>query len=861
MVRKRGARGFLALIVATMLLFSVTPGVIAPSHPDFGDGGTDAGDATYTFERIYEQFQVFLAARGEDELSLKISQAEERYAEMHQLILEGNYEAAEEAARDAESIMSSSKEDMDVLFREFAATQIQEEDLQLLGEIQKDLWVAEQHVEDLNTELEEQVAAGAIDEETAEELTLGIAEATEGVQAASFEETEDYIENVAIGSGISEIEAEVLVSEGQDAVAEETYKKEVTEENIEELREQIEELEIKATELEQAGSTEESAAVDALVENAKISILRCYDAIDAGFYGKAYGQLSAAEHLILNAEKVAGGDSLSFVPSEERISREREESGEYLRDWEKFKEEMISKYPEKKEYFEQRAAQAQKVLELSDKLAPVLSAEFDKLKAEGKSEEEASAEVSKIFAEEFQNAYGKAYVPPNFANPEKVGDEDDLEVIPIGRVRIGADGNIEGWVDGWEDGAGGFVEGVDYKDAASGYTYRFKDDSYTYTTKAGVNYEVKYPAGYDPNAYSHGDEVHEYEIDTPEGKYNYEYSSTGYKVVKPDGTTEEFAYPQGTYEVVGGGSIEQKPNRFEYKSEDGTQTVIYDYNPEYEHYVASDGKVFVTDVSTHVDNTQYNSGEGEYSYSYGGETWTYERSTDIWTSSSGQTYKPSATTGAPVGHEDDGSFTTEHGETWTYDSSSGTWKSSSGQEYTPPPSSYYYYDSSTNTYTDSSGHTYSSEQSDPSGKTWTYNEGTNTWTSSTGETYDSSTGQTSGGTTEYSSGGYHTSGGTYTDNYGNTYSYDSSTGSWSYSGEGQPSYSGTYSGSYEGYSGSYSDGSYSGGDSGSYSGSEGGSYSGGDGGSYSSGYVIAETETLTRENFLTRLFKRLFGLG
>src|SRR3989344_4455082 len=195
-----------------------------------------------------------------------------------------------------------------------------------------------------------------------------------------------------------------------------------------------------------------------------------------------------------------------------------------------------------------------------------------------------------------------------------------------------------------------------------------------------------------------------------------------------------------------------------------------------------------------------------YSYENYGEMWDYNPSTDSWTSSTGQTYKPSATTGAPIGHEDEESYKTESGETWSYDDSSGTWKSSSGQEYTPPPSSYYSYDASIGGYVDTQGNVHEVSQVQTStSQSWSYDTSSGTWKSSSGESYNPYTGTTTDAsgqaTSTYDTGGYYSSGsyatnaGSYTDPYGSTWER-SSDGSWT-SSTGQtytpPSTSGTES--------------------------------------------------------------------
>ena len=539
--------------------------------------------------------------------------------------------------------------------------------------------------------------------------------------------------------------------------------------------------------------------------------------------GRTFSELT--EEQINQIKESLGKDAQELRENIERVTTD------YVGEWETYRDELISKYPEKQEYFENMYEQSKKVMGLTEKLTDDYFEEAEKLVAEGKTNEEVEAIMTERFSDEFRKAYGEDYIPPGFIEPtvEDVETGTEVEVIPIGEID-------KDFFDTYDEG-GGFVKDNLYTDPVTDYRYVFGDGGFSYTTPVGEIYNVEYPENYQPKTYSRGDEVYDYSYRTADGEYEYKYTSTGYEVMNPDGTTESFTYPEGTYEVVGGGKIEQKPTGFDYTPDEGAK-ITYDYNPEFKHYVASDGKVYVPPEGTsyHSQYTNYDPSGKTYGYSYGGETWKYNPESNKWVSSSGETYTPSAITGAPVGYEDKEVYITERGETWSYDSSTGTWKSSSGEEYSPPPSSYYSYDSNTEHYTDAYGNTYERSQfesshEDYSGKTWSYDSNAGVWSSSSGESYNPVTGTTSdssGQTTyQYGSGGYYSafSGGHYTDAGGSTWSQNPD-GTWqSSSGETKSTAEGYVGSQYQGGGGYDAAGNYVGGDYGGYTAS--GTYTGG----------------------------------
>ena len=843
----------LILLFGTVVVFAEgTISTGTDQNVQFVDAGTNPNSALYFFDRFTEKVQIALTANPEAKAQLEAKFTAERLSEIHVMIQEGNYAAAEKATIEAKNILNSAGTHVGELKSSTKdLTGLQEDGKNIIG-LQKEFIDNSRYVDSIKDSLKEKIDKGEITQDQAARITNEIQTGTAGLQKDIADKKDELIESAAKGGNVPIQEAKIAVeNEEEKQGITEDYKKEVNQKNIDTLSASIVQIEKDVAIAVKDGRKEEANAMNTLLENAKLKLQISQDALDRGDYGKAFGQFNAAEHLTLNADKLTSKKFSDLTDDEKKLINENlgkdaqktiEEQGnqnkKFADDYEKYKEELLSKYPEKREEFEKQFELARRVSELGDKLKTDYPKEIDKLKSDGKSEEEAAKILSERYNDEYRKAYGEDYIPPGFV-------KDDSSV-----TRIDADTKIDSAKVG-----GGFVEGQEYTDPATGYQYEFSKDSYNYVTPSGEKYDQKYPEGYKPETYTRGDEVHNYKQDTPQGTYEYKYSTTGYEVVNPDGTSEKYAYPQGKYDVVGGGEINQKATGFEYKTSDG-KSVNYDYNPQFKNYVASDGKVYAPDVSAHEEKTQYEGNKKVYSYSYGADTWNYDPSSNKWTSSSGQTYTPSATTGAPIGHEDQKEYKTETGVIWNYDSTSGAWKSSDGKSYTPPPSSYYSYDSQKGQYVDAKGNTYSKEDysqrggvSDASGKTWNYDSSAGKWTSSTGESYNpySGTTTTSGGqtTTNYNSGGYQYSpSGTYSsetgasgtakDSFGNTWTKKSD-GSWSSQGGGTQPGVGAGSG---GSSYSYNFGCANGACGGGYYSNSPGEYapSGGSGGSGPNAY-------------------------
>ncbi len=761
---------FSAIFVSIFLLLSLLPNLVIAQSPEettvtFGDPGSTSG-----IGHIIDLWWEGLTGVTPEE------QANERLDELHALIQEENTKNAEVTATELVETLEIIENNVNAIdpgtttLEQVSTTE--DTPIHELLTVEETI-IGDSGIEDkvdaIHQELTELVDAGTITTEIAAAISNPIQEETIEVIVAVEEQKEEEIEEIAKTSDVSVIEVELAIDdEEEEEGLHEEHKKEVTTVEIASLETAIEEVKKEVIENEKEGHDEEAHAMEVLLANAELHLQRAVQASKTGDTGEAFGQFNAAKHLALNADKISD-KTFSELPKEEVAKIEElgktgeeireeihEDSASHVKEWEEHKDELLVKYPEEKEFLETEYKTAKETLQLTDKLAGKYNDEYEKLKAEGKTQEQIDSKLTEAFSQEFQLAYGEEYTPPGFIEEKTVvGDQVKIEL------------------------GGGFVEGHEYADLTTGGKYKFGDNGYTFVSALGGTHYFEYPEGYDPKTYSRGDESFDYT--TPEG-YKYEYAATGYVITKPDGTKEEHPYEPGKYEVVGGAEIKHTATGFECKSEEG-KTTKFDFDPGYGTYIANDGKVLITETSFLEKEVEYNANNKKYEYSHEGKTWVYDPAKDVWTSSTGETHKPVATVGAPIGHEDEGHYNTEHGEAWTYDSATGKWKDSGGKEYTPPPSAYYSYDAATGEYRDEHGESHEGSVSH-GGDTWTYDSSTGKWSSATGETYNPSTGQSTGGTT-YTTGGYHEA---HPDSTGHVGPYE---GTYIYSGS-----SGAYTGSY-----------------------------------------------------------------
>lgn len=790
----------------------------ADVHLEDIDFGMAPDSPWYAFDLLAEDFQVAFAGSPEEQAELEAFFTLEHYAEMQAMIEAGDYESAQEASAAVEDTLESMQDHIEEVSETVDTLTVEEVQqgettVQALVELEATALDLQEATDQVHEELLTHVEEGTLTEDEAADLFDPVHEDTVQVAVEVTEEQDEVAEVVAETSDVATLEVEFIAEVHEEEIGlHEEHQEAVALQEIQQLEAAITEVQQELETAVEAGTlTEEQEVVlDTLLDESELRLQQCQDAYINGDYGESFGQFTASEHLLLNADRFLG------APEEDRqllivdpdwafgidtdpttsLSQMRQEAADENARLQEHYDELLEKFPDKREEIERQADQLKQVSEFAEKFETEYSEErYAQLVAEV-GEAKASGIFSQSFTDEFKHVYGENYVPPVFIGviPEEELPPEWPENCPTCGPRVTPPSEVKV----------GFFEEHGYTDPATDYQYVFHEGEYTYTTPAGLTYTVPYPEGMQiDSGYIRGNEVHTYPVETPEGKYTYTYTATGYEVVNPDGTTEAFAYPEGEYRIGDDRIVHEATG---YEMHRNTGTIRYDYNPEFQTYVSDRGYVYTPGdegLSHHAQQYQFNEGENHYTQrSPTGETWMFDPSTGAWTSSTGESH--TAEIVAPVGHEGSGEYTTGSGNVWTFDESSGSWTSSeTGDTYNP----------STGSFTGTGGQsgTYHYE-----GHEGPYTGGPYTGAAYSGGGGYDATGQYVGGDYgAYDASGQYTGGASWTQN---------PDGSWSQSGG--TSSGGTYgSGTYSG--GAYGGGAYTGPDTGIYSGGTTGTYSGG----------------------------------
>ncbi len=893
-------RFFVFAVILSMLLSLV----IAPSHPEvsgeelgggtvtFGDPGcTPADKVCHFFEDWFED----LTGVSEEE------QIEERYAEANALIQEGDYANAGVALNKAADSHEALQTELETLAETTVGTTAEqttstETDLQQpnselhnaikkVVETEQTIQTLDNQLDAIHTELIKDVKEGTLTEETAGDVFNEVQEASVETEIAVLEEKEQAEQIISTETGVSKLEAEIVVSDvEEDTDLHEKYKKDVNHDAINSLQTAIVSIEEEIETLEATG--ENTVAAEKVLDLAELHLERAEVALEDGNIGKAHGLFTSAEHLVANSDKFlenpdANRDELvELVKTPQEIKEDllKDEHAEHAGD-DSFWSGLTEKYPEHADEIkaeQERAEEVNKLFKTTD-----IDQKIKELLAQGKSEEEADG----LVVDAYTHLYGEEYIPPGTYYTEI--KEDQKEILGgISEVATDKKGNIIG---GYYEGklitttdikdGGGFVYGPKYTDPTTSniYEYKLESDGTTtieYTDVLGQTYTEELPADYNPTLeYEKGNEVHtiNYESTTGENVV-VELSALGYEVKTIEGRelTEE-AYKEGNYPVAGGGELKiDEAIGYTNENKDGEATV-YTYNPEFgNYYDLLSGLIHTPDVSSHVKKTIYDVAKGEYKLDYGAKNYLFDPAKNSWTLPDGKALTVQVAT-APIGKENEGEVKLASGETWKYDSTG--WVSSTGEKYTPSPNNYVYAQAGESHVDPHTGKTWTAGASakgviwKSDGESWDPASGTHTTADGTVVNdygvYSDKSGKES--TTKYT--GYkgdhykETPGGTYTyydsskgsstyTDSGKTWTYNEATGSWAsstgesyntaghadaYGHVGPYDSGGTTTGTYG--SGAYS-GSYDAGHTGDYSSYSGYTSSGGtytSGGSYTSG--------------------------
>ncbi|MEK6937306.1 MAG: DUF5667 domain-containing protein [Nanoarchaeota archaeon] len=797
----------LILVLSNFAVYAQTPTTTTTQTYDVADAGVTPDSFLYNLELAYENFQLAVTVDPVVEAELLTSHLEERHAEMEAMYQQENYDAMATVSEEIQETSESLQETV-------ADIPPTEENLPTIHSVEEQLIYQEEHIETIHEALETQVQSGTLSAETVQEISFTAMEESAVAVQAESENTEDLIvDTIAQEQGITTIEAQLQVEQqAEDTGLLDLQEAEVGSE-LRELSQSITQLEEQLGTLRQEGTElPNDNQLDQILDESRTQLERCEDYLSHGEIDHAFAELTSSEQLTLTAEQAVNQepdfDYSELVDLAEEVEQEQQErideAEEYIEEYSEISDELAQNYPDRADDFAYFNEQSEKVREISEKFEEVFGSQRDSLISEGKSAEEADQILGERWNQEYRLAYGEEFLPPGiegeidpgFAvipvydgdgnylglrNPDNIGSEPvfDEHGFPIGvdsgSVVLPEEFKVEG----------GFVKGHEYEDPVSGHKYEITDNGWKYTTPAGITYEESWPEGYTPgqeNSYEKGNEIHQSFEKTDEGTVIYNYFATGYEVVLPDGTTETHSYPKGEYESLSGEKIEIEPTGFKVDSgEESSEQYShkYEYNPEFDNYAAKldSGELatfWAPEGASEHDKFDYVADANYYAYVSGGESWIYNPAAGSWQSSGGETYKPEATTLAPVGHEGAHAYTTPTGETWTYDAATGSWGSSTGESY----------NQGTNHYQSAEG------------QAWSYDSSTGAWTSPTGETH-TDTAYTPG--TEAATGvswSYDSSTGSWGSSTGVSWSYDSSTGAWtSPTGETHTdTMSGTYTG-------------------------------------------------------------------
>jgi hypothetical protein len=779
------------LMFAVFAIFSI--GFVTSYSPlEFVDTGTNPDDFFYGFERTWEGFRLATTGSPEGKAELEAKYLAERYSEMHQMIEDGNYDAARKSSEEAKKIYYSMAGHIDDYDSESNVEDMRNYEGSFRNLVDTHYTVASYgyYEEEIKNLLRERMENGEVTSEEVKKITNEIEEGTARVEVEIGEKEEELINSAVKNSEIQKLEVELIVDivekeQGWDGI----YEEKISNEKYNEAENKIIEIKELAKETLKNGDAEDAEALFQIVSISELAIQESYNHEILGDDREALKNLNDVVNHLSNVEIDSEGrgrwrGDVNTIPTVEEVIKEQ--TSRYEDDFagwdEEVKQDFISRYSplaiegdssndrERKleNYFNKRKKQAEKVNKLAVKLAGKLDEKVVKLEEEGKSDGEIDRIISKEFSDEFSKAYGEKYMPPGFLRA--IGEDEEGNDAPLGRMDWRANGEIIGdWTDKVKYG-GGFVEDYEYTDTG-GYKFTFTETGYNYVTPNGNRYSTPYPEGYDPETFNHGDEVFTYEA---EDGSEWSYSPTGVIIYPPITDPESVRVPfdvdednikkflyneQDKYEVVGGGVVDNEPTGYTYQNENGIGTV-YEYNPEFNNYIdVATGKVSIPPVSSHKENTRY-VGPQTYEYGYGGDTWAYNSETNSWVSYTGKVHT-SQISPAPIGYEAKEEYTTPSGETWKYNSEGGIWESTKGKKYYPSPNNYYHYDDRTNYYVDTYGKTYDNRYegygkfTDPSGAVWGYNPGERKW--NYGDlTYDPIKGETIGESEKnYDYGSYH----------------------------------------------------------------------------------------------------------
>ncbi|MEK6842654.1 MAG: DUF5667 domain-containing protein, partial [Nanoarchaeota archaeon] len=253
------------IVLGIFIFLSISLVVAQETEATFVDPGMTPDNIFYAFERFFEDIQLVFIGDQEEKLHLEAELSAERLAEINAMIQQENYQAAMEAAEEANEILN----DAETHVAEFGTDETIDYNLFLNGEtalndllIVHDLFIEDsEHVKSIKDTLLVNVEEGSLDEETAALIINDVQEGIASVETAIVEQKEELIETTAETNNVPELEVEIAVEKEEEELGiSEVIKNEVTEEEILTLETAILELEDEIAQAEEEGQIEGASA-------------------------------------------------------------------------------------------------------------------------------------------------------------------------------------------------------------------------------------------------------------------------------------------------------------------------------------------------------------------------------------------------------------------------------------------------------------------------------------------------------------------------------------------------------------------------------------------------------------------------
>lgn len=621
-----------AVFLTLLLVFSLcnVPTVFAADATHQVRAGILPGNPLYLFDQLQDKIVLFSTRTPEKKALIELEQAQERLAEVTLAVGNRKSSAATTAAVEAETAYTNAIQDLASITSHNPDSLVR-----ITGAAVRTTNLLQRSEEQVT----HAVSLGYVDSALKDHIVSLHSHALR--LADTIHDQEDRLVE---SEKISIPEAELVLKDAEMRTGVHDDLQTELPESVDSVSAEIDSLNAQSQQLRTQSLPEGAASVRVLVDMATLTLHRSQIAFDEGRYSDAYHSMMQARALTSDARKALNGASVTVPSPNELAQREQEESVRYLNSFNEAQETLKKTRSNDLDYLQKRVAEEQKVSEVTELLENRYVADRTTLLNEGKSEAEVSTILSDRITRELMQAHGARLVPLGFmATPsfrsakaehgiDKISSTSALDSqLTRGEVISGA----------------AFVKNIPYPDPATGIVYVFSDDHYSYTSEAGIHYDVPYPEHYSPRGYGQGEVSQVYA--SPEGSTR-TYSSTGYAIKEQDGSVMKVPYEAPSYEFVSGQGgderVELTPISFEYHSKGGDSS-SWDFDPVLKEYVnAKSGKAAIPITSVHLEET-HATGDGSYTITREGETWSYTGNVRAWHSSAGKVHQIRTASSSP----------------------------------------------------------------------------------------------------------------------------------------------------------------------------------------------------------------------